>query len=340
MPVNPKEIKDLANRLAANVRLKTDYKTFLNKERKLLVVEGSTDEKFVERVKCDNVDCMSANKVFRNNAAFRTTPPAATINCKDAIVALIRGISICPSPFIQYPDDVDKWDVYGLVDLDCDELAGGKPTPRLFVTDTHDLETLLLSTDSNVLKNIDNCKIPDEDVRKALFMATQLASARDLLHPYHNSEDFRLNAISCGSYEVGFGQFFTDCRVNLYELIKYIAAQSGNDLTPPKIKRIYDSVRNSKPGRKLFTADGIWKKEIGEFDVTREVSWETINGHDILQLLGYLNESVGLAFYQGYKGDINREFEISLINAYDCQNFKKTKLYEKMEKEKIVLSIA
>ena len=341
MPVTPKEITDLANRLAANIRLKADYKAFLNKERKLLVVEGSTDEKFVDKVKCDNVDCISAIKVFRSNDLFRTAAPAPAINCKNAIVTLIRGISHYPSPFIHYPEDVDKWDIYGLVDLDCDELAGGKPTSRLFVTDTHDLETLLLSTDSNVLKNISSCKILEEDITRALFMANQLAFVRELLDPYWDGDNFQLSTISCGSHEVSFGQFFTDYRVNLYELTKYIAVQSGDNLTEAKLKRIYDGARNSKAGRKRFTKEGIWKQETHEFDVPKEIEfWEMVNGHDILQLLGYLNESVGLAFYQQKRGDLNRDFEMSLINAYDCQNFKKTALYQKMEEANLVLPIA
>lgn len=340
MPVTPKEITDLANRLAANIRLKADYKTFLNKERKLLVVEGSTDEKFVDRVKCDKVDCISAKKVFKSNNCFRTNPAVSTINYKNAIATLIFGVSHYPSPIVKYPDDVNKWDIYGLVDRDYDEQIGGKPTPRLFVTDTHDLETLLISTDSNVLQNIDTCEISEEDISSALFMAYQLSFVRDLLSAYHDSENFQLSTISCGSRDVSFGQFFTDSRMNLYQLVKYIAAQSGNNLTEAKVKRIYEGARNSKFGRKRFTTEGIWKQEIRAFDVLDEVDfWKKVNGHDILQLLGYLNESVGLAFYQGRRDDINRAFEMSLIDAYDCQNFRKTDLYQKMEEVNLVLPI-
>lgn len=340
MPVTSKEITKLAKLLAANIKFKTDYKTFLDKERKLLIVEGSTDEKFVDRVKCDLVDCIAANKVFRSNDHFRTTPSASTINYKNAIVTLIRGVSHYPSPFVQYPDDVDKWDIYGLVDLDCDELAGGKPTPRLFVTDTHDLETLLLSSDLGVLQNIDACEISEEDISRALFMAHQLSFVRGLLSAYHDNENFQLSTISCGSRDVSFGQFFTDFRMSLYQLVKYIATQSGNNLTEVKVKRIYEGARNSKLGRKRFTTEGVWKQEISEFDVLEEVDfWKNVNGHDILQLLGYLNESVGLAFYQGRRDDINREFEMSLIDAYDCRNFTKTDLYQKMKEANLVLPI-
>lgn len=340
MAVTQTEITKLASRLAANIKLKSDYKAFVNKQRKLLIVEGSTDAMFVGRVKRDAVECVSAIKIFRSNDAFRTTPTTSKINCKDAIVTLIRGVSHFPSPFFKYPDDIDKWDIYGLVDLDCDELARGKPTPRLFVTDTHDLETLLLSTDNDVLQNIDLCRIPSEDVKTALYMAYQLAFARSLLFSHYVGADFQISTIACGSRWVKFGQFFSNNRIDLFSLVRHIANESGGSLSEAKVQKICTNVLGSKHGKKKFTKEGIWKYDLSEFDSSAvEDFWQFVNGHDILQLLGYLNERVCVAFYQDQKNEINRAFEIVLVGAYDPKNFKKTVLYQKMEEANIVLPI-
>ena len=110
---NAEEIKRLANLLAGNVKMKMDYAAVANKNRKILLVEGGTDVSFVNNIKTNTVDCLSADNIFNSNASFRTTTPKR-VNSKNAIVQLILGISKYPSPFIAYPDDVDKWDLYGL----------------------------------------------------------------------------------------------------------------------------------------------------------------------------------------------------------------------------------
>lgn len=326
------DIEKLTNLLAAEAQFKLDYRMYLSNKRKLLIVEGSTDETFIRKVKDECVDCIVAAKVFNSNKAFRTKP-VEQINCKNAIVKIITGISNFPSPFIAYPADIDKWDLYGLVDSDCEEIGVSRPTPRLFVTDTHDLETLLLSTDDDVLQGLEECEVSSEDIRKAYFLAYQLASMRDMLGDYHN--ELNLQVISCGSRQVQFSAFIEGTHISMPELIAHINTAGCNDLSTSKVKRIYDSIKNSKVGRKRLDDAGCWKQNFDDFSLPSDF-WSVVNGHDILQLLLYISEDACLAYADDGGHSLNRNFEMSLIAAYDCTEFCKTLVYDKMSKAGLI----
>ena len=67
---NADEIKRLAVLLAGNVKFKAEYSAIANKTRKVLLVEGGTDEKFINNIKIDTLVCINADKVFNSNAAL------------------------------------------------------------------------------------------------------------------------------------------------------------------------------------------------------------------------------------------------------------------------------
>ena len=329
------ETARLANLLAAQAKLKFDYSAFLKKERKLVLVEGSTDKEFITNVKSESVDCIVANSVFNGNASFRTSA-TKSINCKKAIVQIIQGISRYPSFIIHKPNDIDKWDLYGMVDLDCDELGAGVPTERLFVTDTHDLETLILKTDDALLDRLEGCEIPHDDVKKAYFVAYQLSELRDILKDIHDQNAFDLGVISCGSRQVEFNSFLHETKVCFADLVKYIAEKSGNVYSGAKKKQIIDRMLKSKDGKRKFDAEGLWKQEISSFDISSIPNfWTSINGHDVLQLIQYFNADACAKYCSG-TAELNRNFEMSLIKSYDYSCFSKTDLHKKMKAAGIV----
>ncbi|MBO5701604.1 MAG: DUF4435 domain-containing protein [Clostridia bacterium] len=328
---NPGEIIKLAGKLAATASMKLDYARFADKSRKILLVEGSTDEFFVSHVKEDDVETMVADNVFNSEAGFRTSP-CEYVNCKEAITQLIFGISHLPSGFLQLPDSMDKLDIYGLVDRDNDELDTGRPTPRLFVTDTHDLETLMMSTDDELFGKIDGCSITEADVRRAYFAALQLSVCRELLAEYYDDESFDLSVIACGSFRVNFSAFMQNDKINICDLIKYIAAKSASPLPTKKIKQLTEKLLNDKSVKRRFDADGFWKQDSDNFAPDNiDGFWTSVNGHDILQLIQYYNEDAYMRFgSHGYSG-INRRFENVLLAVYDYSDFSKTSVCEKMK---------
>ena len=322
------DIKRLVNLLVAEAVLKLDCQMYLSNKRKLLIVEGTTDQAFIGKLINELVDCIVAAKVFQNNSQFRTQS-SGNISCKNAIVKIIVGISNFPSPFVAYPADLDKWNLFGLVDSDCEELSTCKPLPRLFITDTHDLETLLLSTDGELLTRIEECEISLADVKKAYHIAYQLAYLREELAIYRGDLDLRL--ISCGSGQVDLCAFVNDGVINLNALVKYIVLKSSNKLPPSKVTKICNSIVSSKTGRKKIDLNGNWKQLFDQFDHTKIPDfWNLVNGHDILQLLQFINEEICSAFQDNGRYTLNRGFEMSLIAAYDYSQFKKTILHQKM----------
>ena len=328
--VETKEVEKLTNLLVTNAKLKLDCSAYTGKNRKLLIVEGETDKIFFEHVKNETVDCIVAERVFNSDSMFRTVS-TGRVNCKDSIVKIIYAITKIPSMIVQYPENLDDWDLYGMVDLDDGIDNSVESLPRLLVTDTHDLETLLLSTDPTILSRLEGCNISAEDTVKAYFVAYQLGIVRKLLSGYYDSKSFDLQKLSCGSEQVNFGAFVKEVKINLADLINYVTEESSEKYSSERIRSILNKTLNGKIGKKYFQTNGLWKQDITAFDFSSiENFWKIVNGHDILQLLQYYNADVFSAFSRTGKA-LNRGFEVKLIDTYDYSKFRKTKLYGKMK---------
>lgn len=333
---NPNEVLKLAHKLATTAKFKIEAATSANRSVKFLLVEGKTDKDFMDHVKATNVDCLIADHIFNERESGLRTRPLERINCKDAIVQLIVGLSRFPSSFITYPSNIDKLEIYGLVDSDCDELRAGAATPRLFITHTHDLETMLLSTDKSIFDRIENCNIPTQDIGQAYFIAFQLAYARESLDEYYDKDSFDLGKISCGSNQVDFLSFVQNSKINIIQIAKYVSENSPQPHPTQKFNQMCEKILKDKAVRKKFGNDGNWKQELENFNhETTPDFWLKVNGHDILQILQYYNESVYAAFHVDCVG-LNRMFEGKLISIYDYSCFIGTPLHTKMKEQEVV----
>ncbi|SDB25217.1 hypothetical protein SAMN02910317_01224 [Ruminococcaceae bacterium FB2012] len=330
MAIKDTDVKALANLLFSNIQLKLDYKKYLSNDRKLLLVEGTTDERFVKHVKKENVDCVAASKIFLSNAAF-STKHKNNVSCKGAIYKLIVGISHYPSPFIIYPSDIDKWDLYGLIDRDSDEIDFSRSLPRLLVTDTHDLETLMLSTDDDIFFRLNDCNITQEHIDKAFYLAHQLSITKRLLQDYYDKDSFDLQSLSSGSGKVDFSNLFDGERLDLHKLLDYICEHSISPITIGKRQKLCETVCKSKQGKKYYNADYKWKCKLSDFkEAMPSDFWLIVNGHDMLQLLMFINEEANNCFNDSKGFALNRSFEMKLIDIYDYATFANTELSQKM----------
>ena len=322
------------NQLVSHVYLKLDYSQYLSKKRKLIVVEGSTDDAFIQKIKEDSVDCIVAANVFKSNDPFRSNS-IKTTNCKEAIVTIITGLCRFPSVLIKNAKDIEKWDLYGLVDADYDDADITSAPPRLFITDTHDLETLLLSTDKELISRLEECEIPASDLYLAYHLAYQLAMVRQELKGFN--DNLNLQIINCGSNQVNFGCFIETDKISVPNIIKYIGERQEPQIPSSKIKIISTAFCSTKNIKKKVDAQGLWKQSVGDFQKSIPLDfWKLVNGHDILQLLMYINESAAMAYGAENSDRLNRNFELRLIAAYDLPQFRKTKLYEKMSQFEVV----
>lgn len=148
-------------------------------QQTILLVEGATDTHFIT-----GLSKQQSIKVRLKDECIEPVSQTKTVkDCKWAIIGILYGLYL---QLIEYPN----WKVFGMIDkdFDDDDDGGCKKTikDQLFIMDTHDLETLMLSSTeekipTKLLQKIEGCEtIKDADVNAALFMAYQLGTMRKL----------------------------------------------------------------------------------------------------------------------------------------------------------------
>lgn len=332
------EINDKAKLLSANLEFRANYHDFLHPDnpKKVLLVEGQTDERFIKDELCDDVICMAANMAFYDRSSFGQKKDSKP-NWKNAIVNVVYGLSVIPK-LIDCSNEFADWTVYGMIDLDFDDEGGTSRTHRLFITDTHDLETLMISTDDELLEKIDGCTITAMDAKKAIFMAYQLGRIREVI-----DKPALTAPLYAGKGEVEYSLFITnDYRVSIKDLIVYLnqkvsIKKTEKSMNKAQMEKFIDQLCKNKALKKHLTKDACWKSDITGFDIaSTEDLWEVVNGHDILALIRYVNKEASIKFSNRNPELLNRQFEMELIKAYDHNNFRKTKICSNMVREEVV----
>lgn len=320
-------IQQEINRLISRLTFHSSYHSFLSGSLKYLLVEGNTDAEFIRDQLKSDVVCDVANKAF---------PPSAEANknWKKAIAYVVFGLTVVPL-LITCPPDCKNIQLYGMVDLDFDESQDYIRVPHLFVTDTHDLETLMLSTDNELLQKLDQCNIPEEDMNTAYLMAYELGTIKSFISDF----DYPYSCLSGDSVIIPYGDLFSaDGRIILSSLIEYLCQNDREASNAKKQKAKKDKFIKSKQVKKYFK-DDLWKIGKDDFDYHKTNDfWDIVNGHDILRILKYLNADVALQF-STTGTSLDREFESALIDKYDYSKLAQTNMFKKMLKENIVNAI-
>ena len=332
--MNVEEINKQIKMLIGNLSFTMDYNQLIKGTKRLLIVEGQTDKKFIESILKDDVVCVVANKAFGVNKGISQE----RFNSKCAIMQVVYGMSKIPI-VLNIPKGFEKCIVFGLIDLDFDsESAQYLNTPRLFVTDTHDLETLLLSTDTKLLQRIDNCSISESDIRKALYLAYQIGLLRKVIYDL-NKMDLSLQAIASGA-EISISEFLEEYDVSVRDFVHYINQNDSRRITQPNEKKLADAVIADKRIKKKLDKNGKWKSALESFETsTYPDFWDVVNGHDILSILRYLNEDAARKYSNSGAYRLNRDFEMDLIENYDYSYLGNTKVYSDMRVEKVVKEV-
>ncbi len=324
------EIQDKIDLLAAQISLILDYQSYDNNFDNLLIVEGSTDRDFLKQSSYlkNNVKCIIANNAFgfKNSLSLQDSPKD---NNKNAIIYVVYGLSRIPT-LIKIPNGLKRYSIYGMVDMDFNIPNQYVQTNSLFITDTHDLETLMLSTDLDLLGKLDKCQISTNDIRLAFFMAYELGKVKSLL----SEKYFPSSPLSSG---VNYNLFFN--RDNLISLpnVLHLINNIRKRFSSKDLNKIIDEL--CKKGKRFFDKNGLWKTQFSNFNLSKKPDdfWTTVNGHDILNLLRYIRPDLSSVLPSFSGTGLNRAFEIKLIEKYNFKAFKTTNLYKKMKKEKIVI---
>ena len=322
------EITKYKDNLLNNLRLRGEYDAAAGLRKKVLLVEGTTDQKFIEHVKGTDTRCLSVADFMRARSAFSTsrTPAPAPYNSKVVITTILKHIAWFPDYF-DFPKGAETWPLYGLVDNDFDDCSEFARVTKLFFTDTHDLETMMIATDSELLTRLKQCSISSDDVKAALYIANQLAAFRQAIKENGNLSPGLINA-SDGT--IAFEEFTDGNMVNLAKLVQYINSKADNPLSREKLKKTREAI--TKALKKKLNKEGFWKKSLESFAVTTDSDfWMDVNGHDVLSAICYKNPSIREVFINQGGYSQNRDFEFALSEAYDYDCLKKTKLYTKLQ---------
>ena len=320
-------IKTYVNNLLINLKLHEEYDAAVGLRKKVLLVEGATDRKFIEHIKGNDVCCRSVSDFMKTRNWFSSPSSAPEqFNSKVVIITILKHIAYFPE-LSDFPKGAEMWPLYGLVDTDFDNSNDYARITKLFFTDTHDIETLMMSTDSELLTRLKQCSISADEVKAALYIANQMATYRQAIRKNGNMNPSLINELD-GT--IAFEVFTEGNIVDLAKLLQYIDSKSEHKLSKEKLKKTRESIMKNL--KKELDKEGCWKKPLESFTVTYESDiWMNVNGHDILSAICYKNPSVREVFNNKGGYNQNRDFELALSEAYNYDCLKKTKLYMKLQ---------
>lgn len=317
-------IKYYKDKLLNKLWLHRDYDRASGLRKKIILVEGATDKSFINHIIDVDSRCLAVVEFMRDENVFSTSPrfPVHKYSSKVVITTILTQISL---PVIsEFPKGAENWPLFGLVDNDFDDSNNYSRITKLFFTDTHDLETLMLSTDSSLLFRLEQCNIANDEVIAAFYIAKQLSAFRQAIS---NNGTLNITKINSSNGTIDFEAFIEENKISLVKILNYINSKMENPVPKEKIKRIHSAIMADM--KRLLDKNGFWKKNLDSFSIENE-SWLDINGHDILAALRYKNPSAQKAFSSQGHYTQNRAFEFALSEAYDYNCLKNTKLYHKL----------
>lgn len=320
------EILKCKDALLNHLRFLGEYDTAAGLRKKVLLVEGATDKEFVRHVQRADIRCLSVADFMRTRKVFSTSPTPTTYNSKGVIITILKRIACFPE-FFDFPKGAETWPLYGLVDKDFDDINEYVRVTKLFFTDTHDLETLMMATDKDLFTKLTQCSITADEVTSALYIADQMAAFRKAIGDNGNLSPGLINE-SDGT--IAFEEFTSGNMIDLSKLLQYINGKSENTLSREKLKKTRESIM--KDLKKKLDKEGCWKKTLESFVVNADSDfWKDVNGHDVLSAICYKNPSVRNVFVNKGGFSQNRDFEFALSETYDYDCLKRTKLYTKFQ---------
>jgi hypothetical protein len=197
-----------------------------------------------------------------------------------------------------------------IVDADFWHLDGIKPSHKnIFLTDTHDLETMILRTE--IFKNIIYELVDNSKAKKIGKPVDELLVENSLIIGYFKWINSSLRDDLCLSFkDLSYERFIdaTNFRINLNKLIYEVKTNSDNL-----------AVNNEEIKNKILELMKL------EYDV-----WQVCSGHDLTKIL-----AIGLNSIFGFESDgklTPEGIEKLLRIAYGSSNFSMTFLYRELIK--------
>ena len=334
--LQPKEIERCVGNVVARLRMKLDAPMPSNRRCRVLLVEGKTDEVFFSDILEDDVKCFSMGGILRARSAIKSDDICIVNNNKEAIMQTVYGLNVLPA--LINVKGAENWLVYGVVDRDYEDFSLYSRSKGLYVTDTHDIETLILSSDEKIWDRIAEGNINQQNIKKALYVAFHLALLRDSIK---NNSSITLRPVKSGSSDIEFSSFLDNYTISLPDLMEYInernrATSTEKVLGKNDLNKLMQCVAKDKGCKKILSPEGKVKdtyeafspKNIGNY-------WVWVDGHDILALIKYFDEYASARYLDESSIPQRRSFEMDLIQNYDKSLFTGTMIYTEMVKDKV-----
>lgn len=284
---------------------KTNYWRFLGINT-FLLVEGITDAAFVDKLNIRKTQCIPLGDVLDSNKCIKEAyksfftdnkinPNLVVPEAKNAVLNVV--MSKIREGFKTF---------YGLVDKD---FTDNKSKGNIFVTPTHDLETLLLSTTNIFTEN--------ENIKKSFEDSCHLAYLIGVVKRYLLSR-YKLPKLKCNDYKQIIK--ITEKKIDLAELINKLR-NNEKELSDFEKSRLKREIEQSN----ILCAGKVPEKYI----------YDIANGHDILNIMALLCEAEINALVRKHETDdhIHVKVELAVIEEYNIKSFKQSPLYSDMTKK-------
>lgn len=314
------------NYLLGKIDFKNDVSSY--KKSYNLLVEGQTDRRFLRDILNKDVSCT----VVSEYGTFVGT----NFDHKKQIINIVCGLPNCKKIQPNKAEENSE-ELYGMIDLDYDSVTQFMSYPKMFVTDTHDVETLIMSTDAGVFKRLEKCEFHTDEIKKAFFVAYPIGIVYSVVH---KTKDLK----SINKEKIDYSEFVTNNEINISRMADHIIrkkVKKGTDeklkkLSPDRIKEEVDRISKNKVIKK-HSNKGIMMIDLKDFN-PNDINdyWKVVNGHVILSLLKYINKNAGEMYSDRTIQGLDRTFEFAIIKHYDISCFKNTEIYAKMHSQNLV----
>lgn len=326
------EVRDVLDEVFAEMRLKADMRSCetgtraeleeCQKKNKLICVEGSSDREFYGCYVKDGVfiedisgllEAYNCLKLLEEKQIHKET----ILSHKEMVIELIKALTLGEGLGVDIPAEItDNYDIYGIIDKDFDGDNKYSFYDRLFVTDTHDFETLMLSTDAGVVYRLKDYRITEDEYQKALYIAYQLGIIKQILQSKEMSK--HTHHLSIKNLSINAKELKSNPRINLSTVIATIndcvdkenEGKERRDRISKITKTDEDDLNRKFDKDKYKTLDSFNRSLPPKL-------WEVSNGHDIVDALNLIKDCT----------ICDRDF----INAYDKGKFYETDIAQSMQ---------
>lgn len=293
-----------------------------------LLVEGYTDAVFINNIITASSKCTPVGDLIKAYSKFEQGLNSKPVSFKQIIVHILQALALPDPTYAQFPKGSNKYPLYGMVDSDDDDENSFIRVTRLFFTDKHDIETLMLSSDQKLLTRIEEYPASEESIKKALYLSYQLAYYRKELRKYQN-DSFDTRKINEDDGTVRFKDFTEGDYINLDQLLQVINSHQAARIPTAKLNKVRSNVISGL--KKKVTSEGQWKKPLATFSIDKHDDfWRITNGHDILSAVRYVDPNIETAFQKQNRFKMDRTYELALSKAYDYRCFVDTTLYKRL----------